>query len=164
MDTDLIVYQVSRQCVEAGDLSHLVAQFDIGRLSDVQLRQYFGRIVFIFEGYDAHPDELHTIPAVRLFIRKWHGQNPHLLFFGSLLNDNLKVLYLSLLESLECLQVRNAGLARTNFDFCELANLLAADVTHADALCVRLGISPSERLRRTTELLRYFNIVEGGRP
>jgi len=161
MIADLIIYQISRSRSEVGDCSHLLQQFDIDKLTvDGTLRRYLGRVVFCIEGYDASADELYSIPEVRSFLRAWRYRWPYLLFFGSIENDNLKVLHLGLLDQRESLSGNN-GPCRTRFDAGALADLLAADITHADALCVKLGISPAQRLRRTTAILRYFGVAGG---
>jgi len=161
MDADLVIYQISRSRVESMDCSHLLQQFDLHSMAAEEATSLFGRVMFCVEGYDAHPDELHVIPDVRRFLRQWHELCPYWLFFGSLDNDNLRVFYLGLLESLACVQVGSAGLSQTRYDTGELASLLAADMTHADAVCIQLGISSGKRLKRANEILKYFQVILG---
>lgn len=161
MKTDLIVYQISRERIEALDCSHVLTTFDPHTLGPDRLRQLFGRVLFCIQGYDTHPDELYSIPDVRRFVREWHERSPLWLFFGSLQDDSLKIFYMSLLDSLESLQVDRMGLCRVVYDTGELNRLLADDLAHAEALCERLGISGPDRLKRATEVLRYFQIQRG---
>ena len=163
MSSDLIVYQISRARIEAMNCSHVVATFDFNRSPREFQVSGLGRVMFVIEGYDAHPDELYTIPSVRRFLRQWHQMSPVWLYYGSLADDSLKVLYLGLLETLECVQIGGAGLCRTTYNTGELLNLLAADLRHADELYVRHGISPAQRLRRARETLEYFGLDGGGR-
>jgi hypothetical protein len=156
MSFDLIVYEFSRERVEAGDCSHLLAQFDPATTDAEFLRQSFGRVVFSFSGYDDHRDELHSIPEVRRFLRLLRTRWPYLLFFGSLHDDSLKAIYLGYLDSFEAAQVKSV--CQVRFDFDELTKLIAADLWHADSLCEKLGISRATRLRRATEVLRYFGV------
>jgi hypothetical protein len=160
MSFDLIVYEFSRERVEASDCSHLLAQFDLATADAGFLRQSFGRVVFTFSGYDDDSDELHSIPAVRHFLRLLRARWPYLLYFGSLHDDSLKAIYLGYLDSLEAAQVKSV--CQVRFDFDELTKLVAADLWHADNLCEKLGISQAVRLRRATEVLRYFRVEVGG--
>jgi hypothetical protein len=159
MNPDLIVYEFSREKVAAGDCSHLLAQFDVSRQEPSLLKRGFGRVVFTFSGYDDHRDELHSIPEVRRFLRLLRARWPYLLFFGALHDDSLKAIYLGYLDSLEAAQIKNA--CQVRFDYDELTKLIAADLWHADSLCEKLGVSQATRLRRATEVLRYFGVEVG---
>ena len=163
MNAGPIIYRISRAQVEAMDCSAVLRDFDAERLTAEQLRAMRGRISYRLEGYDAHPDDLHMIPDLRRFVRQWHELSPDWLFFGSLRDEGLKTFYLSLLESVEQVPVGSAGLYRPRFQTGEMMDLLAADLTHADVLSLKAGISETDRCQRARDVLRYFGFEGGAR-
>ena len=80
-----------------------------------------------------------------------------------LADDSLKTLYLCLLESVEHIPVGSAGLSRVRFQTGEMMDLLAADLTHADVLALKAGVSEADRCQRAREVLRYFGFEGGAR-
>ena len=162
-DIDIVVFQIARRRVELGDSAWLATQFDANAMPEAQLHALFGRVVWCFEGYDADPVELYAIPAVRDFLAAWRRERPHWLFFGSLLNDNLKIMYLSLLRDAAGIGADGAGLCRVSFVPRELGRLLAADLEMADGICERIGQNAAARLKRANDVIDYFGLKRGGR-
>ena len=159
-----IIYPISRSQVEAMDCSAVLWDFDVDRLTPLQLQAIAGRICYRLEGYDAHPEDLHLIPDVRRFVRQWHELDRSWLFFSALgADDGLRTLYLALLESVEHVPVGTAGLFRVRFQTGEMVGLLAADLTNADALAVKAGFSEADRCQRARAILGYFGFEGGGR-
>ncbi len=153
--SEFIVCDIGRARIESMDISSLLAQYDIGSMSSEELRRLFGQVVFYPSGFDAD-GELYTIPAVRHFLRSWRAQWPYLLFFGYLGDDNLKALYLGLLDSLEGFTSSASGQNYVKFNLRELTKLLAADLTAANALSITAGLDPKERQKRASEIIKYF--------
>ena len=156
---DHIIYQFERERIEAMDSSHFLATFDINKLPTQEARHLFGRVHFMLGGYDCHPDELYVIPEVRRFTRQLHEQWPYWLYFCSLDDQSLKAFYVSLLDSVECIRLGDSGICHARFNIGELVEFLVADLTNADALCLRYGVKEGPRLQRATDVLRYFNLM-----
>ena len=163
MNSDVITCHIPRAQVEAMDCSAILRDFDAERLTAEQLRTMRGRVSYRLDGYDAHPDDLHMIPDVHRYVRQWHELDQSWLFFGTLRDEGLQTLYLSLLETVEHVPVSSAGLYRPRFQTGEMMNLLAADLTHADVLSLKAGISETDRCERARDVLRYFGFEGGAR-
>ncbi|MBK8858994.1 MAG: hypothetical protein IPN11_15330 [Opitutaceae bacterium] len=131
-------------------------------MSNADLREQFGRIFYRFSGYDDCTDELYAIPEVRRYLRRWHELQPYWLFFGSFEDATLKLLYLALLDSVDCFQFSKEGVACACFDLHTMTTILAEDLDRADQLCERIGVSPAKRLQRAKQALHYFGL-EGPR-
>ncbi len=159
---DLIVFQISRTRIERADWAWAAHRFNADPMPLPQLHAWFGRVVWCFAGYDSDPTELYAIEEVRRFLAAWRVQRPHWLFFASLENDNLKIMYLALLRAAASVGNNHVGQCQVVFDRQELGNLLAADLEVADGICERIGLSPARRLRRAQDVLRYFGFSEGG--
>jgi len=156
MAADRFVFTIPRQDVEAMDCSVVQRYFDITRLTPLELKAMFGRVTYRMSGYDAHPAELFVIGDVRRFAKQWHESCPHWAFFGALDSDDLRILYYAVLDTVECIQRGGAGLSTERYDTGELARLLAADLEQSEGLCVYAGLTEAQRLKRATELVRYF--------
>lgn len=161
-EPDLVIYQISRSRIEAGDWHPLAEQFDAERLSEKQLRNLFGRAVWTLDGFDSDPAELYEIPAVRRFLAAWHRHRPHWLFFGSLDTDSLKVMYVCLLEKAVAVRDDPTGMCQVAYDPHELGPIVAADLELADTILERIGISPAKRLERMRAVTGYFGLNDGG--
>lgn len=162
MSVDLFIYEISRGRIEAMDCSHAVREFDPGVHSRIRLRERFGRVLFCVGGYDAHPDELYVIPEVRAFVRQFRALCPNWLFYASLHCESLKTMYLSLLDSVESLQLVREGRCRVTFETGELVRVLTEDISHADELAIRAGLTEAQRLKRVMQIVEYFGLKGGG--
>ena len=158
---DLIVYQISRETVESGDHAHILATFDPSTLGTARIRDMGGRVIFIFSGYDSHPDEIYTIPEVRKWIRAWQKQWPYLLHFASLKSDILKVIYMARLDSLTMSRRGGTTLCEVRFDPIELVRLLMADLRSAELLSLTSGVSPVDVAHRRDDVIAFFGL-DGG--
>ena len=155
-DVDLIVFQVARTRVELGASEWLAERFDADAMPAAQLRAWYGRVTWCFEGFDDDERELYAIPTVRRFLAQWRGRKPHWLFFGSLLNDNLRVMYVALLSDATALRHDPPGKCQVVFDRHELGRLLADDLEIADRIAERMGFSPAQRRQRAQLVKAYF--------
>jgi len=157
MAAERLVFSIPRRDIEAMDCSAVQRHFDVTRLTPVELKAMFGRVTYRLDGYDAHPVELFMIADVRRFARQWHESRPHWAFFGAIDSDDLRTLYLALLDTVECIQRGGAGLSAERYDTGELARLLVTDLEQAEDLCRYAGITEAQRLKRVTDLVGYFH-------
>lgn len=149
---------IPRSEVEAMDCAGVRTRLDAMGQTTEHLWRAHGRVTFSLAGYDAHPDEIYMIPDIRRFLAQWHELAPDWLFWGSLHDESLQLLYFGLLHSVECLQLNATGICRVRFDRGELRRLLRADWALADACCARLGLSVAERERRARDIMTYFQL------
>lgn len=161
MHGDWMQYSIPRAAIETMDTAALLRDFDADSPDTLRLRECFGRVTFRLEGYDAHPDALHLIPDLRRFVRQWHELSPHWLYFGSLGDPWLGILYLALMETADMVSIGEAGLGRVRFQTGELVTLLAGDLTHADEVAFRAGFDLETRRQRAGGILRYFRHLGG---
>lgn len=159
----MVIFQISRARIELGDSLWAARQFDADAIPENQLRAWQGRVTWCVEGYDTDAVELYAIPAVRSFLREWRRLRPHWLFFGSLLNDNLKVLYVALLGDTTAVASDRIGQCCVSYDRHELGKLLAADLEVADNFSERAGFSLGHRLQRARDVMQYFDFRKEGR-
>lgn len=159
----MVVCQISRARVELRDSLWAARQFDGDAFPANQLREWQGRVTWCFDGYDAQSGELYEIPAVRAFLSEWRRLKPHWLYFGSLENDNLKVLYVALLGEASAVANNRTGKCCVSYDRYELGKLLAADLEVSDSLSERAGFNLAHRLQRARDVMRYFDFRKEGR-
>jgi hypothetical protein len=81
-DADFVVLSISRQEVEAGNVSDALDR--LLNLSDnaTHVRNFEDRLAITIAGYDADPRELHQIPEVVTFFRRLSGYWPYWLHFA----------------------------------------------------------------------------------
>ena len=155
-DSEMIWCRVQRALVERGDSEWIALQFDSDRMSAAQLMAWHGQVAWCFDGFDEDQNELYAIPTVRRFLSEWRQHRPNWLFFGSLVNDNLRVMYVALLKDVTALRRNSFGKCEVSFDRQELGRLLADDLEIADRIAERIGVSPAQRLQRARMVQGYF--------
>ena len=157
--SDLVIYQFSRERVEAGDFSHFLKRFSPAALpAGSALAAQMDSLVCAIDGYDSHPDELHSIPAVRSFYAAFHRAWPYWLYFCNLEDESLKMMVLSCLETLSAVKIAGQPNCVVEFDPVELVRFLAADFLPMNALCERAGCSEAAIYHRSKAVFEYFGL------
>jgi hypothetical protein len=160
---DLVFYEISREAVERQKHDHVIATFDISKMTPTAITEMQGKILFCFGGYDKHEDEIYAIPAVRKWIRSWHKQWPYWLYFCTLQNDFLKILYLARLDSLSMTKNRNGKMCEVRLNPHELTQLVLNDFKAMNTLAVQAGIPIHAIAMIQDQVIAYFGLNMKGR-
>src|SRR6185312_10390513 len=80
---DFLSVVVSREDVEAGDISSTMNVLQRLLASPATARKFFGRVDIMFDGYNGFAAELFEISEVRTFVYKLDEKFPFWLFFLS---------------------------------------------------------------------------------
>ena len=163
--SDLFVYQFSRERVEAGDFSHFLGIYDLDALPEGEpLARLMNTFTFMVDGYNDHPDELHSIPAVRKFYTAFHRAWPYWLYFCNLDTDGLRMMILCCLKTLTAVKVAGGTDCKVSFDPIELVRFLGADFMPMNLLCERAGLGEKDIHRRSKAVFEYFGLPYIGPP
>ncbi len=160
---DLIVYEISRETVELENHDHVLATFNISKMTLPAITEMQGKVLFCFGGYDKHADEIYAIPVVRKWIRSWHSQWPYWLYFCTLKNDFLKILYLARLNSLSMTKNHNGKMCEVRLNPHELTQLVLNDFKAMNTLAVQAGIPIHEIVMIQDQVIAYFGFNMKGK-
>jgi hypothetical protein len=91
--SDLILYQFSRDRVEAGDATDFLSRFNRCSLpTGKKLEVMMNGMALMIDGYNHDHREIYAIPEVRAFYKQlWKGW-PYWLFFCNLDSENLMMM------------------------------------------------------------------------
>ena len=157
--SDFFVYQFSRDRVEAGDFSHFLGMYGLDALPTGQpLAALMNAFIFTVDGYNDHPDELHSIPAVREFYGAFHRAWPYWLYFCNLDDDGLRIMVLCCLNTLSAVKVAGGVNCRVTFDPVELVRFIGADFPPMNLICERAGLSEMDIYLRSKAVFEYFGL------
>lgn len=85
---DVIVLGIPREAVERGHIERYLREFErVGK------RKFMRRILVSFDGYDYDPREVYEVPEIRKWMARLLTNVPHLFYFMSAENGNLRTVY-----------------------------------------------------------------------
>lgn len=159
MNRPQILYQFSRSKVEGGDFTHFLSCYGLDHLPRGRpLREMMNTMTFMIDGFDADSRELHSIPEVRQFYRRFHEAWPHWLYFCNLDSDALRVMVLSSLPSITALKTTRSQAVTVEYDPLELLRFLEISFQPMNVMADRAGVSEVELHQRTRAIFLYFNL------
>ena len=123
--------------------------------------------VLCVRGFDDHPDETYTIPAVRKFFadlqRKWPGWlyyvNIDLGGGAKVTHGTLRMMSFCCLQSLRVERVAGSEERQIQCDANELARLVAPGFAVMDHLCEAADVREDLVRARRDALIRYFGLA-----
>lgn len=133
---NIIVVEISRDDIEAGDTSSTVEIFVALSGDRRSAMGALGRVALSIGGYDNDPRSLWEIPEVRQLFASLRDAIPHMLFF---LSPEMKAAKLWLL--LCCETIPHGGSRGVATDVA--AGVLMESFTANNVFCARLGIDPT---------------------
>lgn len=159
MNHDLVFYQFSRSKVECGDFSHFLSVYGPDKLpSGRRLRDMMNTLMFVIEGFDDDPREIHSIPEVRRFYAAFREAWPYWLYFCNLDTEELRIMVLCCLPSIVAMKVDEKPNVAVEFDRLELLEFLRADFLHMNAMCESAGMFERLIYERTKAIFGYFSL------
>lgn len=153
----LICHTFSKHQIEQLDFEQFEAVYaHWPQLWGRELNAKYNSLVFAIDGYNAHPEEIYTIPEIRRFYRELHRRWPWWLFFLSDLGDNIPVIYLCLFDSLESRKVDGAANCAAIFDPKEALKIVMPDLGRMVYLCDQAGMAEEDIDARAQTILQRF--------
>lgn len=159
MAPDIIFYEFSRAKVERGDFSHFLSLYAPDKLpAGRRLREMMDTLMFVIEGYDDDPREVHSIPEVRRFYQAFHGAWPYWLYFCNLETEALQMMALCCLPSIAATKVDGRPNVTVEYDRLELLHFIGNDFGPMNAMCDRAQMFERLVYDRTKAVFQYFDL------
>lgn len=162
---DLICYQFSRDRVEAGDAKDFLSRFGKFRVPvGKQLQGMMNSLALMIEGYDDDPREIYAIPEVRAFYQQLWQRWPYWLYFCNLDTENLMMMVMCCLDSLDALKVQGQPQVQVQINPLEVLQFISGGFVPMNEMCERAGMNERQIFERTKTVFGYFNLpfdVEG---
>lgn len=156
---DLICYQFSRDRVEAGDAKDFLSRFGKFRVPvGKQLRGMMNSLALMIEGYDDDPREIYAIPEVRVFYKQLWQRWPYWLYFCNLDTENLMMMVMCCLDSLDALKVQGQPQVQVQINPLEVVQFISGGFVPMNEMCERAGMSEHQIFDRTKAVFGYFNL------
>ena len=156
---DLICYQFSRDLVEAGDAKDFLSRFGKFRVPvGKQLQGMINSLALMIEGYDDDPREIYAIPEVRTFYQQLWQRWPYWLFFCNLDTENLMMMVMCCLDSLDALKVQGKPQVQVQINPLEVVQFISGGFVPMNEMCERAGMSERQIYERTKAVVEYFNL------
>ena len=159
MAYDIIIYQFSRSKVERCDFSHFLGLYALDKLPTGRwLREMMGTLMFVIEGYDDDPREVHSIPEIRRFYTAFHEAWPYWLYFCNLETEAFSMMVLCCLPSITAIKVDGRPTVGVNYDRLELLHFIANDFGPMNAICDRAAMFERLIYDRSKAVFGYFDL------
>ena len=156
--SDLILYQFSRDRVEAGDAKDFMSRFGKFRVPvGKQLQGMMNSLALMIEGYDDDPREIYAIPEVRAFYKQLWEVWPYWLYFCNLDTD-LMMMVMCCLDSLDALKVQGKPQVQVQINPLEVVQFISGGFVPMNEMCERAGMSEGQIFERTKAVFGYFNL------
>ena len=156
---DLICYQFSRDLVEAGDAKNFLSRFGKFRVPvGKQLQGMMNSLALMIEGYDDDPREIYAIPEVRTFYQQLWQRWPYWLYFCNLDTENLMMMVMCCLDSLDALKVQGQPQVQVQINPLEVVQFISGGFVPMNEMCERAGMSERQIFERTKAVFEYFNL------
>jgi hypothetical protein len=165
MADDIIFYQFSRSKVERCDFSHFLGLYAPDKLpTGSRLREMMGTLMFVIEGYDDDPREIHSIPEIRRFYTAFHEAWPYWLYFCNLETEALRMMVLCCLPSLAAIKVDGRPNVTVNYDRLELLHFIGNDFGSMNAMCDRAEMFKRLIYDQSKAVFGYFDLPFDAEP
>jgi len=116
-------------------------------------------IVFMVDGWNHDPREVHTIPEVRRFYRQFQRAWPYWFYFCNLDQDGLKPMVFSCLDRLLDVKTDEAPEKLiTHYDKREFVGFLAQNLGTMNTICERAKMFETGIYDRSKAVFEYFGL------
>ena len=157
--SDLILYQFSRDRVEAGDAKDFLSRFGTSSLpTGKKLEVMMNSVALMIDGYNHDPREIYAIPEVRAFYKQLWEVWPYWLYFCNLDTENLMMMVMCCLESLDALKVKGQSQVKVSISPLEVVRFISGGFVPMNEMCERAGMSERQIFERTKAVFEYFNL------
>jgi hypothetical protein len=157
--SDIIFYQFSRDRLEACDAKDFLSRFGYNSLPmRKQLQEMMNSLALMIEGYDDDPREIYAIPEVRTFYQQLWQRWPYWLYFCNLDTENLMMMVMCCLDSLDALKVQGQPQVQVQINPLEVVQFISGGFVPMNEMCERAGMSERQIFERTKSVFEYFNL------
>lgn len=157
--SELILYQFSRDRVEASDAKDFLSRFGKRSLpTGKKLETMMNSLALMIEGYDHDPREIYAIPEVRSFYQQLSQRWPYWLYFCNLDTENLMMMVMCCLDSLDALKVQGQPQVQVQINPMEVVQFISGGFVPMNEMCERAGMSERQIFERTKAVFEYFNL------
>jgi hypothetical protein len=157
--SDLILYQFSRDGVEAGDAKDFLSRFGDSALpTGKKLEAMMNSVALMIDGYNHDHREIYAIPEVRAFYKQLWEVWPYWLYFCNLDSENLMMMVMCCLESLDALKVKGQSQVKVSISPLEVVRFISGGFVPMNEMCERAGMSERQTFERTKAVFEYFNL------
>jgi hypothetical protein len=157
--SDLILYQFSRDRVEASDAKDFLSRFGDSALpTGKKLEAMMNSVALMIDGYNHDPREIYAIPEIRAFYKQLWEVWPYWLFFCNLDSENLMMMVMCCLESLDALKVKGQSQVKVSISPLEVVRFISGGFVPMNEMCERAGMSERQIFDRTKAVFEYFNL------
>ena len=157
--SDLILYQFSRDRVEAGDAKDFMSRFGDSSLpTGKKLEAMMNSVALMIDGYNHDAREIYAIPEVRAFYKRLWEVWPYWLYFCNLDTENLMMMVMCCLESLDALKVKGQSQVKVSISPLEVVQFISGGFVPMNEMCERAGMSERQIYNRTKTVFEYFNL------
>lgn len=156
---DLILYQFSRDRMESGDAKDFLSRFGDSALpTGNKLAAMMNSLALLIDGYDHDPREIYAIPEVRAFYKQLWEVWPYWLYFCNLDTENLMMMVMCCLDSLDALKVKGQSQVKVSISPLEVVRFISGGFVPMNEMCERAGLSERQIFDRTKAVFEYFNL------
>lgn len=153
----LMIHTITKSEITALDFSRFDSCFgDWPNLRGSELRCKYDALVLAVDGYNDHSEEIYLIPDVRKYFQEMHRRWPWLLYFLHDYDGSLAIVYMCLLNSVQCLMQKGKDRCAAIFEPAELLPILEVDFTRMNFLFERATLSDAENEKRTKQIFQTF--------
>jgi hypothetical protein len=157
--SELILYQFSRDHVEASDAKDFLSRFGKRSLpTGKKLETMMNSVALMIEGYNHDPREIYAIPEVRSFYKQLWQRWPYWLYFCNLDTENLMMMVMCCLDSLDALKVQGQPQVQVQINPMEVVQFISGGFVPMNEMCERAGMSERQIFERTKAVFEYFNL------
>ena len=157
--SDLILYQFSRDRVEAGDAKDFLSRFGKSSLpTGKKLEAMMNSVALMIDGYNHDPREIYAIPEVRTFYQQLWQRWPYWLYFCNLDTENLMMMVMCCLDSLDALKIQGQPQVQVQINPLEVVQFISGGFVPMNEMCERAGMSERQIFDRTKAVFEYFNL------
>ncbi len=145
--------------MEAGDAKDFLSRFGKFRVPvGKQLQGMMNSLALMIEGYDDDPREIYAIPEVRTFYQQLWQRWPYWLYFCNLDTENLMMMVMCCLDSLDALKVQGKPQVQVQINPLEVVQFISGGFVPMNEMCERAGMSERQIFERTKAVFGYFNL------
>jgi hypothetical protein len=123
-----------------------------------------GTLMFVIEGYDDDPREIHSIPEIRRFYTAFHEAWPYWLYFCNLETEALRMMVLCCLPSIAAIKVDGRPNVAVNYDRLELLHFIGNDFGSMNAMCDRAEMFKQLIYDQSKAVFGYFDLPFDAEP
>ena len=145
--------------MEAGNAKDFMSRFGGSSLpTGKKLEAMMNSVALMIDGYDHDPREIYAIPEIREFYQQIWKRWPYWLFFCNLDTENLMMMVMCWVDSLDALKVKGVAQVKVSINPLEVVQFISGGFVPMNEICERAGMSERQIFDRTKAVFEYFDL------